>query len=146
MIIRDAAVYNGAIQESQAMIPPSLRYSKTHEWAKFEGDICTIGVSKFAADQLTDITYIELPHVGDHVFLGQECGTIETVKAVSPLYAPVDGEVVAVNEKLIEDPSDLTKDPYGAGWLIKVRVDKPGADVNLLTAEQYGKQLESEAH
>lgn len=128
------------------MIPEKLRYNKSHEWAKFEGDLVTIGVTKFAADQLTDITYIELPHVGDHVFVGQECGTIETVKAVNSLYSPVDGEVVAVNDKLIEEPNDLTKDPYGGGWMIKVKVEKPGADANLLTAEQYAKQLESEAH
>lgn len=128
------------------MIPAGLRYTKSHEWAKFEGDLVTIGITKFATDQLTDITYIELPHVGDHVFAGKECGEIETVKAVSSLYAPVDGEVVAVNEKLIEEPNDLTKDPYTAGWLIKVRVEKPGADQNLLSAEQYTKQLESEAH
>ncbi len=128
------------------MIPEALRYTKSHEWAKFEGDVVTIGVTKFAADQLTDITYIELPHVGDHVFVGQECGTIETVKAVNSLYAPVDGEVVEVNDKLIEDPSGLTADPFGTGWLMKVRVEKPGADQPLLSAADYAKQLESESH
>jgi glycine cleavage system H protein len=128
------------------MNPSKLRYTKTHEWASLDGDVCTIGITKFAADQLTDVTYIELPHVGDHVFNGQECGEIETVKAVSPLYSPVDGEVTAFNEKVVEDPNGLTRDPLGEGWLIKVRVEKPGALDHLLSAEQYAKQVESEAH
>jgi glycine cleavage system H protein len=128
------------------MDPTKLRYTKSHEWAHLDGDVVVVGISKFAADQLTDITYIELPHVGDHVFTGEEFGNIETVKAVSDLYAPVGGEVIAVNEKLVEDPSSLTQEPYTGGWLIKVRLDE-GANLNhLLTHEQYQKQIESEGH
>jgi glycine cleavage system H protein len=129
------------------MDPSKLRYTKTHEWAHVEGNVVTLGISKFAADQLTDITYIELPDVGDHVFKGQDFGNIETVKAVSELYAPADGEVIAVNDKLEEDPNLLTRDPFGAGWLIRIRVEKPAADLSeMLSAEQYAKQVESEAH
>jgi len=128
------------------MDPSKLRYTTTHEWAHLEGDVCTVGISQFAAEQLTDVTYFDPPHVGDHVFKGQECGTIETVKAVNSLYSPVDGEVIAVNEKLVEDPNGLTRDPYGEGWLIKVRVEKPTALDHLLDAEQYRKQIESESH
>lgn len=128
------------------MTPENLRYTKTHEWAKFEGELVTVGVTKFAADQLTDVTYLELPHVGDHVFAEQECGQIETVKSVNPLYAPVEGEVVAVNDKLIEEPNELTKDPYGSGWMMKIRAEKPNAEKALLTPAQYAKQLESEPH
>ncbi len=125
-----------------------LRYTKSHEWAFVEKNVCTVGISKFAADQLTDITYIELPDVGDHVFAGQEFGNIETVKAVSDLYSPVDGEVIEVNTALEEEPSGVQNDPFGAGWLIKVRLEKPAADAvaHLLTPEQYQKQIESEAH
>jgi glycine cleavage system H protein len=123
-----------------------LRYTRTHEWAHLDGDVCTVGITKFAADQLTDVTYIDLPHVGDHVFNGQECGTIETVKAVSPLYSPIDGEVTEVNEKVVDDPNTLTSDPFGGGWMVKVRVEKASALDHLLTAEQYAKQIESEAH
>jgi glycine cleavage system H protein len=120
---------------------------KTHEWANVEGNVVTIGVSKFAADQLTDITYIELPDVGDHVFKDQDFGSIETVKAVSDLWAPADGEVIAVNERLEEDPNLITRDPFGDGWMIKIRVEKPAADLgHLLTAEEYAKQVESEQH
>jgi glycine cleavage system H protein len=123
-----------------------LRYTKTHEWASLEGGVCTVGITKFAADQLTDITYIELPHVGDHVFSGEAFGNIETVKAVSDLYAPLDGEVVAVNEKLINDPNFLTQDPFGSGWLIKVKPEEGARLDQLLTLEQYQKQVESEEH
>src|SRR5436309_13592057 len=96
------------------MDPNTLRYSKTHEWAALEGDLCTVGITKFAADQLTDVTYVELPHVGDHVFNGESFGNIETVKAVSDLYAPVDGEVVEVKEKRLNAPNLLTQEPCGA--------------------------------
>ncbi len=128
------------------MIPSKLRYTKTHEWASLDGDVCTVGITKFAADQLTDVTYVDLPHVGDHVFAGQECGTIETVKAVNSLYSPIDGEVVAVNEQVVSDPNALTTDPYGAGWMIKVRIEKATALDHLLNADAYTKQIESEAH
>jgi glycine cleavage system H protein len=128
------------------MNPNALRYSKTHEWALLEGDVVTVGITKFAADQLTDITYIELPDPGDHVFAGQEFGNIETVKAVSELYAPLDGEVIAVNDKLEEDPNLIIKHPFDAGWLIKVRVERPGATDKLMTADEYARQVESEPH
>lgn len=128
------------------MDPSKLRYTKSHEWAFLDKNVVTIGISKFAADQLTDITYIELPDVGDHVFAGQEFGEIETVKAVSDLYSPVDGEVIEVNTTLEENPNGLTSDPYGSGWLVKVRVEKPGAVDALLDAAAYQKQIESEAH
>jgi glycine cleavage system H protein len=128
------------------MDPTKLHYTKTHEWAHLEGDVCLVGISKFAADQLTDVTFVELPHVGDHVFAGEEFGNIETVKAVSDLYSPVGGEVIAINEKLIEGPNLITQEPYTGGWLVKVRIE-PGTTLNhLLTHEQYQKQIESEAH
>jgi len=123
-----------------------LRYTKSHEWAALDKSVVTIGVTKFAADQLSDITYIELPDVGDHIFAGQDFGNIETVKAVSELYAPLDGEVIEVNTALEEDPNILIKDPYGAGWLIRVRTEKPDDFYLLMDAAAYQKQIESEAH
>lgn len=128
------------------MDPNKLRYTKTHEWVFLEKNICTVGITKFAADQLTDITFVELPDVGDHVFAGQEFGNIETVKAVSDLYSPIDGEVVEINAGLEEDPSPLQKDPFGAGWIVKVRIEKTNALDHLLTPEQYQQQIESESH
>jgi glycine cleavage system H protein len=123
-----------------------LLYTKTHEWVRVDGETAIIGISPFAAEQLTDITYIELPHPGDHIFNGQECGNIETVKAVSDLYAPLDGEVTSVNEALVNDPAGLTEDPLGKGWLIKVRLEPGVKTDHLLNYEQYKKQIESETH
>jgi glycine cleavage system H protein len=128
------------------MDPSKLYYMKTHEWARIEGDTYVVGITKFAADQLTDITYVELPHEGDHVFTGQEFGNVETVKAVSDLYAPLDGEVIAVNEAVVNDPAVLTGDPFGAGWLAKVRLEPGYSTEHLLSYEQYQKQIESEGH
>jgi glycine cleavage system H protein len=128
------------------MDPKSLRYATTHEWASLEGDVCTVGISKFAVDQLTDVVYIELPEVGDHVFTGESFGEIESVKAVSDIYSPISGEVTAINEKLMDDPSGIGEDPYGKGWLVKIKVE-PGSTLDhLLTLEKYEKQIASEGH
>src|SRR5690349_5178184 len=104
------------------MDPKKLRYTKTHEWVLQEDGVVTVGITKFAADQLSDITYIGLPKVGSAVHSGKDFGQVETVKAVSDLYSPVDGEVTEVNGKVSEDTSLLTADPFGAGWLVKVRL------------------------
>jgi glycine cleavage system H protein len=128
------------------MDPKTLRYNPTHEWASLQGDVCTIGITKFAVDQLTDIVFIELPDVGDHVFVKDSFGEVESVKAVSDLYSPINGEVIEVNESLIEDPTIVTQDPYGKGWMIKARVE-PGTTLDdLMTLEQYEKQIASEPH
>jgi glycine cleavage system H protein len=128
------------------MDPKTLRYSPTHEWARLDGDLCTVGISKFAVDQLTDIVYIELPEVGDHVFAGESFGEIESVKAVSDLYSPINGEVTAINEQLLNDPSGITEDPLDKGWLVKIKAE-PGTKLDhLLTLEQYQKQIASEGH
>jgi glycine cleavage system H protein len=128
------------------MDPKTLRYAPTHEWASLTGDTCTVGISKFAVDQLTDIVYIELPEVGDHVFAGEGFGEIESVKAVSDLYSPVNGEVIAINEQLMNEPGDITADPYGKGWLVRIKIE-PGTTLDhLLTLAQYEKQIASEEH
>jgi glycine cleavage system H protein len=129
-----------------SMDPKSLRFATTHEWASLEGTECTLGISKFAVEQLTDIVYIELPDVGEHVFAKESFGEIESVKAVSDLYSPVDGEVVAVNEKLLNDPAIVTADPYGKGWMVKIKVEPKTTLDHLLNAEQYAKQVASEDH
>jgi glycine cleavage system H protein len=128
------------------MDPKNLRYAKTHEWASLDGDTCTIGITKFAVEQLTDVVYIELPDPGDNVFNGDSFGEIESVKAVSDLYSPVNGEVTANNEKLLNDPTLVANDPYGKGWMIKVKVE-PGTTLDhLMTLEQYEKQIASQGH
>ena len=128
------------------MDPKTLRYSPTHEWARLDGDMCTIGITKFATEQLTDIVYIELPDVGDHLFIGEDFGEIESVKSVNDLYAPCNGEVMEVNTKLEDDPAIISKDPYGAGWMLKIKVE-PGTNLDkMMTLEQYEKQIASEEH
>jgi glycine cleavage system H protein len=126
------------------MDPSSLRYTKTHEWVSLAGGVATVGITKFAADQLNDITYIKLPDVGRRLNADESFGEIETVKAVSDLYAPVAGEVVEVNKAVADDPEKIKADPFGAGWLIKV---KTGGNLNHLQSHaDYEKQIASEAH
>lgn len=128
------------------MDPKTLRFAATHEWASLDGDTCTVGISQFAVDQLTDVVYIELPEVGDHVFQGESFGEIESVKAVSDLYAPVNGEISAINEKILDDPARVTSDPYGKGWMVKIKVE-PGTTLDhLLTQEKYQEQIAKEGH
>jgi glycine cleavage system H protein len=128
------------------MDPQTLRYSKTHEWANLEGEVCTVGLTQFAVEQLTDIIYIDLPDVDDPVLTGDSFGEVESVKAVSDLYSPITGDIVAVNEKLLNDPTLVSKDPYGKGWIIKVKVEKGSTLDHLMTLEQYKQQLASEDH
>jgi glycine cleavage system H protein len=120
-----------------------LRFAPTHEWALMEGDTCTVGITQFAVEQLTDVVYIELPDVGDNVFAGDSFGEIESVKAVSDLYSPVNGEVIAINTSLVNDPTPVSKDPYGKGWMVKIKAE-PGSKLDkLMTQEQYEKQISS---
>ena len=128
------------------MDPAKLRYSKTHEWVHQDGDICTVGLTQFAVEQLTDIIYIELPDLDDPAVAGDSFGEIESVKSVNDLYSPVTGDIVEVNDKLTNDPSIVSKDPYGKGWIIKVKVPK-GANLNhLMSFDDYQKQISSETH
>jgi glycine cleavage system H protein len=128
------------------MDPQKLRYAKTHEWASLDGDVCTVGLTQFAVEQLTDIIYVELPDVGDPALVGDSFGEIESVKSVNDLYSPIDGEIIEVNDKLNNDPSIVSKDPYGKGWLIKVRVPKGTTLDHMMTHDDYQKQIASDQH
>jgi glycine cleavage system H protein len=121
--------------------PAELRYSKSHEWVKVEGDRATIGITDHAQEALNDIVYVELPKVGQRFDLEAEFGVVESVKSVSDLYMPVAGEVLEVNTVLDDKPETLNEDPYGAGWLIKVRLANPSQVGALLTAEQYQQEI-----
>ena len=122
-------------------VPGDLQYTKTHEWLRREGDTATVGITDHAQDELGDVVFIELPEEGVSFGAGDAFGTIESVKAVSDLYAPVGGEVVEVNEALNDAPEKINEDPYGEGWIIRLRVSGDG---NLLSAEEYEKVLEEE--
>jgi glycine cleavage system H protein len=126
--------------------PTTLKYTPTHEWVSLDGDVATIGISKFAVEQLTDLIMIDLPKVGSKVTLGKGFGEIESVKAVSDLYAPVGGEVVAVNPDVTSDVQILAEDPYSKGWLIKVKVDDTSGLDRMLDYQTYQTQIADQAH
>ncbi|MDZ4818056.1 MAG: glycine cleavage system protein GcvH [Planctomycetota bacterium] len=133
------------------MSPESLLYAKTHEWVHIEpgsggAKIATIGVSKFAVEALTDLVFMQLPPVGRKVKVGDSFGEIESVKAVSDLYSPVDGEVVAVNDALPNQLETLNSDPYGAGWAIKVKLSDESSLSKLMDYSTYQKQCAEEGH
>ncbi|VEP18381.1 Glycine cleavage system H protein [Hyella patelloides LEGE 07179] len=124
--------------------PDDLKYLDTHEYVRLDGEIATIGVSAFALDQLGDIVFLELPDVGDSLELESNFGTIESVKAVEDLYPPVSGTVIDRNETAIETPESIVEDPYGEGWLLKIRVDNLDELSDLLSASEYRAQVEGE--
>ena len=128
------------------MIPKNLRYAPTHEWAGLEGDVCNVGITAFAVEQLTDVVFVELSKVGTKLKAGDKFGVIESVKAVSDLYAPIDGEITAVNDAIVKDPSIIAADPYGKGWMVKLKV-APGIKLDaLLTPDQYKAQIATQGH
>jgi glycine cleavage system H protein len=126
------------------MIPKELKYAKSHEWAKIEGGVATVGITHFAQEQLGDLTFVDLPKVGAKIAAGTEMGSVESVKAASEIYAPVAGVVTEVNADLEAKPEIVNQDPYGKGWLIKVRLD--GDPAGLLDADAYAEVCAAEAH
>ncbi|MBG0791693.1 MAG: glycine cleavage system protein GcvH [Desulfovibrionaceae bacterium] len=126
------------------MIPEDLLYAKTHEWVLIEGDVATVGITQFAQEQLGDLTFVEMPEVGDTFEAGTEMGSVESVKAASEIYAPVSGEVIEINEELEDAPEKVNEEPYGSGWIVKFRIK--GDPEGLLDAQGYASAVESEAH
>lgn len=124
-------------------IPSNLKYTKDHEWILVEGDVATIGITDFAQGQLGDIVFVEIETEGEMLDREEVFGTIEAVKTVSDAFMPITGEVVEVNGALADQPDSINKDPYGAGWMIKVKVANPAELEDLLTAEQYGADRKS---
>ena len=126
------------------MYPNDLKYTKTHEWIKVENDVGTVGITDFAAKQLTDLVYIELPSVGEKITKGSPFGVIESVKAAEDLNSPVSGEVVEVHEELSQQIDLISKDPYGEGWMIKVKLQNPEELNNLMDSEDYEEWTKKE--
>ena len=127
------------------MDPADRRYTKDHEWVRVEGDQGTIGITDYAQKQLGDVVYVELPDAGRTLKEHESFGTVESVKAVSELFSPVAGEVVEANSALVQSPEKLNTDPYGAAWMIKVRLSDPKAVAGLMDAAAYRRYVESEA-
>ena len=125
-------------------IPENLHYSKDHEWIGVEGDTGKVGITDHAQHALGDVVYVELPKVGDQFESHQSFGSVESVKAVSELYMPVAGEIVEVNESLQDEPEKVNTDPYGAAWMVRVRITEPGAVDKLMTAAEYEDYTKAE--
>jgi glycine cleavage system H protein len=122
---------------SELKFPEELRYAEDHEWAKAQGDTVVIGISDYAQDQLGDVVFVELPQVGDTFAKGDEFGTVESVKAVSELYMPVGGEIVAANTALEDAPELVNNEPYTGGWMVEVKVQNAGELDTLMTRDAY---------
>ena len=128
------------------MDPAKLRYAPTHEWVDIQGDTATVGISRFAVDQLTDLLTIELPAVGTQVVAGKSFGEVESVKSVNDVYAPISGEVVEVNEPVAANVQLLSEDPFGKGWLVKIRPSDPAEAGKLLDHAAYEKKIAEDEH
>jgi len=126
-----------------ATYPPELRYTKEHEWAKVEGKRARVGITHYAQDQLGDVVFVELPKLGTRVTQMQTFGVVESVKAVSDLFAPLSGSVAEVNEALTQTPERVNRDPYGTGWLIVIDLANPAEVDRLMTAAQYEEFLKT---
>lgn len=129
-----------------ASYPEDLRYTESHEWVRLEGDIATVGLSAFAVEQLTDLIVIDLAKVGQSVKQGGRLGEVESVKSVNDIYAPINGEVIEVNAAVVNDLSNLSNDPYGNGWLVKLKPENVADVNNLMTAADYQKAVDAADH
>ncbi len=123
--------------------PDDRRYSDSHEWHKLDGDVLTLGLTKFAVDELTDVTYVEMKSAGTSVDAGETVGEVESVKATSDVYCAMPGEVVETNAGLEDDPAALNNDPYGDGWLVKIKVSDASAFEGLMSASDYDQKHDS---
>jgi glycine cleavage system H protein len=124
-------------EKSEPQIPENLSYTEEHEWISQDSDVCTVGITDYAQSELGDIVFVELPEVGEYIEKGQVFGTVEAVKTVAELYAPVSGEIVEVNQTLEDMVEQVNTDPYGAGWMIKIRTENQGELEQLLSSQDY---------
>lgn len=124
-------------------IPKELKYTKDHEWVKIEGDVATVGVTDFAQKELGDIVYVEVDTVGETIAIEEEFGSIEAVKTVSDLFMPLSGKIIEFNDKLEDDPELVNKDPYGAGWMIKIKISDTSEIEHLMDAAAYSDAIDA---
>lgn len=120
-----------------SQLPAELKYAASHEWARLDGDVVTVGITDHAQDALGDLVFVELPTVGDVVSASQEAGVVESVKAASDIYAPVSGEIIAINEALVDAPEIVNTEPYAGGWLYQIKISDAAELDELLSAEEY---------
>jgi glycine cleavage system H protein len=122
-------------------VPADLKYAKSHEWARLEGDTATVGITDHAQHELTDVVFVELPALGRKVAAGEACAVVESVKTASDIYSPLGGEVAAVNQELAKRPELVNAEPYQGGWLFKLKLTQPPEAARLLDAQSYTKQI-----
>ena len=122
-------------------VPKNLKYTKSHEWVRVEGNVAVVGITDHAQHEMTDVVYVETPAMDAHLEAGKECAVVESVKAASDIYAPVSGDVVAVNEELSRTPELLNQDPYEKGWMFKVKMSDPGELNELLSPDDYAHHI-----
>ncbi|HYS78530.1 MAG TPA: glycine cleavage system protein GcvH [Candidatus Dormibacteraeota bacterium] len=134
------------MSQGEGIYPDDLKYTREHEWIGVNGGVGTVGITHYAQSELGDIVYVELPPAGSPVVAGEEFGTVESVKAVSEIFAPASGEVLEVNAALASKPETVNKDPYGEGWLLKIRLADPKELGSLMTAADYRKYIEEESN
>lgn len=127
-------------------IPSNGKFTQSHEWVHIEGDIAIVGITDYAQTLLGELVYVEVPDVGDVIDRDEDCAVVESVKAASDVYCPLSGMVIEVNEDVINNPSLINHEPYEAGWMFKLRIDKPEEIEDLLDAKAYEKQIAEEAH
>jgi len=124
-------------------IPAELKYAKSHEWVRVEGDVATIGITDHAQHELTDVVFVELPALGRKIKAGEACSVVESVKTASDIYSPVSGEIVKINPAVVEQPALVNTDPYGAGWFFQVKLSQSSELAGLLSPADYGSQIEA---
>lgn len=134
------------MSKGDGIYPEDLRYTKEHEWLETRGDVATVGITQYAQAELGDIVYVELPQAGAAIVAGEPFGTVESVKAVSELFAPASGTVTEVNGTLAGSPDKVNKDPYGEGWMIRIRMADAKETAGLMSAAEYRKYVEDEAN
>ena len=122
-------------------VPADLKYAKSHEWVRVAGDVATVGITDHAQHELTDVVFVELPEVGRKLKAGESCAVVESVKTASDIYAPVSGEVTAVNKAVVDEPALVNTDPYGKGWFFQVRLAQREEPNKLLSAADYTSQI-----
>jgi glycine cleavage system H protein len=135
--LRPPGTSRSAQESDQMTVPENLQYTAEHEWVAIEGTVASVGITDFAQQALGDVVYVSVPAAGETVTAGEPCGEVESTKSVSDLYSPVDGEVIEANPEIEDDPGLVNTDPYGAGWLLRIRVASGAEPAGLLTAEEY---------
>lgn len=128
-------------REMSSQVPSDLRYAKSHEWVRIEGDTATVGITDHAQHELTDVVFVELPAVGRQVSVGEACAVVESVKTASDIYAPIAGQIVAVNKTVVDNPALANSAPFGDGWFFKLKISNSSGLDGLLTPDAYKAQI-----